>query len=184
VLIAAGPLAAKPPRASLDMTVQACNSAGVEARTLLAAERETSRIFRDAGVTVAWLNCPSSIEPCPEHLLAITIGNVAPERYTNTSVGVALGEARATIFFPRVREYAKVGIATDAQILGHAMAHEMGHLLLGEASHSRFGLMRAQWTADELQRMAMGSLVFRPEQSALIRQELLRRMRSTPMKCT
>jgi hypothetical protein len=29
--------------------------------------------------------------------------------------------------------------------LGHVMAHEVGHLLLGAHSHSRTGLMSADW---------------------------------------
>jgi len=182
-----GPLSASSHQASLYITVQAYNWASVAPQTLIAAEGEASRIFRDAGVTIAWLNCPLSIpgsqpapiclEPCPEDRLAIRIIPEVPSRYSKTSVGVAFSEVYATIFFPRVDEYAKEGPATHSQILGHAMAHEMGHLLLGLASHARFGLMRGQWTAQDLQSMAMGALLFRPEQSVLIRQELLRRMR-------
>ena len=36
-------------------------------------------------------------------------------------------------------------------ILGHAAAHEIGHLLLGSNSHSPFGLMRARWSGQDLQ---------------------------------
>jgi hypothetical protein len=37
-------------------------------------------------------------------------------------------------------------------LLGRAIAHEIGHLLLGTASHACAGLMRARWLTGELQR--------------------------------
>jgi hypothetical protein len=47
-----------------------------------------------------------------------------------------------------------------AIILGHAMAHELGHLLLGTNSHSSDGLMRAQWNRGDLAEAARGNLLF------------------------
>ena len=52
-----------------------------------------------------------------------------------------------------------------AEILGSVMAHEMGHLLLGSNAHAISGIMRAHWESGELRRIAMGTLVFLPEQA-------------------
>lgn len=54
-------------------------------------------------------------------------------------------------------------------VLGHAMAHEIGHLLLGTHDHSTTGLMRAQWSSQELQRAAWGQLRFSDDESARLR---------------
>ena len=55
-----------------------------------------------------------------------------------------------TIFMDRVRTTAKrTGIA-PAVLLGRAIAHEAGHLLLGRSGHARSGLMREVWTDGEL----------------------------------
>jgi hypothetical protein len=45
------------------------------------------------------------------------------------------------------------------------MAHEMGHLLLGSNAHAINGIMRAHWESGELSRIAMGTLLFLPEQA-------------------
>jgi hypothetical protein len=47
----------------------------------------------------------------------------------------------AYIFYPRVETMAADGDASLADILGHAMAHEIGHLLLGP-SQPPVGIMR------------------------------------------
>ena len=55
---------------------------------------------------------------------------------------------------------------------GHAMAHEIGHLLKGSNSHSPQGLMSKHWYANELQAAAMGSLNFTAEDASLMRPRL------------
>jgi hypothetical protein len=97
---------------------------------------------------------------------------------------VALTESGiyATIFYPRVNEYAQERIASHSQILGHAIAHEMGHLLLGPVPHARFGIMRGEWTAEDLQSITMGAFLFSPRQSALIRQVAMRRLSASSFR--
>ena len=82
-----------------------------------------------------------------------------------------------TVFYNRVNELANKHIATHAQILGHAMAHEMGHLLLGPAFHDGLGIMREPWTAKELEHLATGTLLFSNQESILMQCELTRRIR-------
>jgi len=42
--------------------------------------------------------------------------------------------------------------AAVASVLGFAVAHEVGHLLLGTNAHAAAGLMRALWSRSDLQR--------------------------------
>ena len=42
--------------------------------------------------------------------------------------------------------------ADNARLLGRAMAHEIGHLLLGTTHHASRGLMRGVWTTIDLQK--------------------------------
>jgi len=188
-----GPLLARSPQASPGITVQIYNWASVATQILAAAEGDATRIFREAGVAPSRLNCPLSIleaqanpiciEACPASRLAVRIISEIAANLANTSVGVALTEGGiyATIFYPRVNKYAQEGIASHSQILGHAIAHEMGHLLLGPAPHTRFGIMHGEWTAADLQGMAMGAFHFSPQQSALLRQTAMQRKRG--QKC-
>jgi hypothetical protein len=64
-----------------------------------------------------------------------------------------------------------------AIILGHAMAHELGHLLLGMNSHSRDGLMRAQWNRGDLAEAVRGNLLFSAQESTRMRSRFTQTIR-------
>jgi hypothetical protein len=93
-------------------------------------------------------------------------------------MGVALNETGiyASVFYQCVDEFANEGIATHSQILGHAMAHELGHLLLDLRGHTNFGIMRGRWNVQDLRSASMGSLLFSSEERAPIREAASRRM--------
>lgn len=52
---------------------------------------------------------------------------------------------RATIYYPRIRAHAVATGSPVPRLLGLVLAHELGHLLLPEGTHSDAGLMRARW---------------------------------------
>ena len=83
----------------------------------------------------------------------------------------------ATLFYNRIQQLAKQGISSAAQILAHAAAHEIGHLLLATMQHFPTGIMRANWEQEDFWRMAKGTLLFTREQSQLMRAEVIRRAR-------
>jgi hypothetical protein len=92
------------------------------------------------------------------------------------AMGVAVTSSRtrgrlAYIFYNRV-EHVAAGTEVDvAQVLGHAMAHEIGHLLL-PAGHSATGLMRGDWSKDNLREAVRERLLFTADQAVLIRTRL------------
>jgi hypothetical protein len=61
-------------------------------------------------------------------------------------------------------------------LLGHAMAHEIGHVLIRTTEHSPDGIMKARWGKADYQRAAMGLLEFTPSQRATIRERLRARL--------
>jgi hypothetical protein len=65
-----------------------------------------------------------------------------------------------------------------ATLLGRAIAHEIGHLLLGHSQHSRDGLMRAFWSQDEIRGIRTASWQFSEAEAAQMRQGLAARARS------
>ena len=54
-------------------------------------------------------------------------------------------------------------------LLGRAVAHEIGHLLLGSAEHPRLGLMRALWSHDELRGLKPAHWGFSAREAAQMR---------------
>ena len=177
--------------ADLKMSVRVYNYAGVSRGTLLGAEAESSRIFRQAGVEVAWLDCTTSPSPegespaceTPMGVIAVNL-RVLPlamaERFKSSreEMGFAVVSARAGsasdawVFYQRVEDAAASEIASPPQILGCAMAHEIGHLLLGPDHHSREGIMCARWNQKSLEEASKGQMLFTRDQAQLIRTEV------------
>jgi hypothetical protein len=58
------------------------------------------------------------------------------------------------------------------KLLGRAIAHEIGHLLLATNTHAPSGLMRELWSHDELQRARREDWVLQPLDAAAILQRL------------
>ena len=61
-------------------------------------------------------------------------------------------------------------------LLGHVMAHEVGHLLLATNKHSRRGLMQAHWGASAIRDAIMGRLTYEREQQDRMRRGLAERL--------
>jgi hypothetical protein len=78
-------------------------------------------------------------------------GLVSPETLGEALVDGTKGYL-ATVFSDHVRSLAAVARFDPGVLLGRAMAHEIGHLLMGTRAHPSTGLMRGRWTVDELQR--------------------------------
>lgn len=65
---------------------------------------------------------------------------------------------------------------TTAQILGHTVAHELGHVLLNTESHSASGIMRGDWNETDLEAIAFERLLFTTDQAKVIHAEAARRL--------
>ena len=63
---------------------------------------------------------------------------------------VTLAGEMATVFHEQVRSVARRSGVDNAELLGRALAHEIGHLLLRARAHSPTGLMRGVWSMEEL----------------------------------
>ena len=66
-------------------------------------------------------------------------------------------------------------MASKPRILGHAIAHEIGHVLLNAESHAETGIMRGDWNCRDLEAAALRQLLFSDSQASQIQQEVIRR---------
>jgi hypothetical protein len=165
--------------AEMRVTISVHNDAGVSADTLRGAEMEASRVFRQSGIEVKWLNCPLPAEgpedaaQCrtavfPEYLqLRIARRSLNLSGFT---FGISYLSADGTgcyanLFYDRVEELNARSHISLASILGHVAAHEIGHLLLGTNSHAESGIMRARWQSGELGSVSKGALFFSDTES-------------------
>ena len=158
------------------VTVSVYNDVEVSPDTLTQAEQRAANIFLRAGFDVTWLNCAQmngGTAACnemdePAHL-SLRITSQVARSTSDTAFGVAFLASDGTgrygdVFWKRAQELHANSKVDLALILGSVMAHEMGHLLLGSNAHAISGIMRAHWESTELRRIAMGTLLFLPEQ--------------------
>jgi hypothetical protein len=146
------------------------------------AEDRAARIFEKAGVSVQWLNCfhrggafleQACAEPPTRADLVIQViprARNAADLVFGMSFVDADGGVFADIFFDRVQQlHAQNPQISLSRLLGSVIAHELGHLLLGEHSHSSRGLMQAHWSSEQLKRLEMGNLLFDSKAAAQLR---------------
>ena len=92
----------------------------------------------------------------------LPLGDALVDRHTQSGV-------LATIYLDRVRLLAQAAGVTVARLLGHAIAHEIGHLLLASNAHGADGLMRAIWSSQEVRRDRPRDWIFSEQELATIR---------------
>lgn len=78
----------------------------------------------------------------------------------------------ATVYPDRVERLATAAGADRAELLGRAIAHEIGHLLLGTNDHGTAGLMRASWSGADLRRNRAAEWVFHREEGEAMRRRI------------
>ena len=174
-----------------EITVRVFNCAGIPRDAIARAQREVIRIFSTTGIQAHWLNCPLSPATapntpiCPESWrwtdLLLRLIPLATADRSNNSLGFSLpsseGGVVAVIFYDRVEELTKAGVAGAGEILGYAAAHEVGHLLLGSIFHSSSGIMSSPWSREDLK---LSRLLFTRHQARAMRGEVIRRMQLPP----
>ncbi len=153
--------------------------------------------FRRAGIEIHWryfqctVRCNPVGEPYPDIGPLISVA-ILPESMSrkvasNTrEFGLATGTGgvgvptSAYVFLDRVREFADAEDAPWIPILAKIIAHEVGHLLLGNDCHSGSGIMRAHWRSGEVRQALMGDLLFAPREAEMMRDDLRRRIALCP----
>ena len=162
-----------------DVVVRVYDANGVMAGTNQAALDQARKTLQAASVDVAWRMCRTSScdgPMAPGELAIRIVRSPLPERHTgNVSLGDAMVNRQsgvgvlATIYFDRVMWLAHEAGTDSRVLLGNAIAHELGHLLLATTSHGPAGIMRALWSKDEVRRGSSQDWSFVPTELATIR---------------
>jgi hypothetical protein len=83
----------------------------------------------------------------------------------------------STVYADRITNLAAATGADIGTLLGRAIAHEIGHLLLGTVVHAEAGLMRAHWSGEELRREQPSDWVFSQIEARQMKRQLAARAR-------
>jgi hypothetical protein len=185
------------------IVVRVSNYAQVDQKILERADQIASRIFRDAGVQAIVVSInprleqPTAVDREVPQLCRLVVDILPREMAERLQVpadymGFAPGSpavrnrTKVFVFDHMVEKLAREqltlvlggkisSVADKAQILGHVIAHEIGHLLLDSVSHSRKGIMQANWNRAAMRDMAVGRLKFNLEEIEQIQAEVSRR---------
>ena len=133
---------------------------------LKTSQREVAQIFARAGFQVMWT------DEAPRFTVTIVADVLGFARAASPVMGAVSPTAHGPIaqaFFRQVGAFARAYGVDQGTVLGHVIAHEVGHLLLATASHSPTGLMRGEWDAAQLRDAARGRLTFTEAQARRIR---------------
>ena len=160
-----------------NLVIRIYDATSADAASRAAAIQAAAAVIAGAGIHAAWYDCtrglltpqcPASrrgreliirILPTPAPGATLTGGSLETRSNAGT-VRLTLGFAvidpasgvgvLATIFMDRVEAIAHRIDVPASSVLGSAIAHEVGHLLLGTPTHGLSGLMREVWTEEEL----------------------------------
>jgi hypothetical protein len=174
----------------LRLSIHVYNLSPVSPRTVDQAMKEARRILAGAAMQIVWQTGPvdaseanitdqhagsQSHERDHRDYIVVTILRKVPDSCLQGALGYSLPDARfgshALIFCNRVERVSASGGIDLATILGHAIAHEIGHVLLGSPEHSAVGIMKARWGIADYQNAAKGCMKFTPSQCNVIRHQ-------------
>jgi hypothetical protein len=152
------------------------------------AEQVAGEILQKAGVATRWIDCPigsSGTGACSSPVSTLDFFvNLLPHSMSDRlhQPGGVMGSAIegsgnefgyiASVFYDVARERAAERQVDFGELLGDAIAHELGHLLLGTNSHSGWGLMSAFWSGNQLRRASQGLLAFSDREAERIQAAL------------
>jgi len=173
------------------LTLRVYDLAGLRKSDLAEALIQTARIFSAAAVDLSWtagdpaapeahlldLSVPTTTLAAPSRVIVARIIHERTRGFPPEALGWSLPAAQTgahvTIFLDEIkRRQAEVGMAVPC-LLGYALAHELGHVLMGSSAHAPRGLMRAEWGRTELDRIQHGALKFSESEATAIRTSLL-----------
>ena len=174
------------------ITLRVDDLAHLDPVVLTGSKEVTTAIFRKADVETVWLDCTVNQTDCgqeterPQFRLRILASPMDKDTVSDNALGFAMPchendlECIFFIFYSRITDLAAIyGIGPD-RILGHVMAHEIGHTLLGPDAHAVSGIMQAGLAIPDMKQ----GLYFTSSQPRRLRAELLARKRATNREAT
>jgi hypothetical protein len=168
--------------ARVKVVARVYNTARVAPPIIDMALATATRLMTAGAIDVAWRNCDLADACTTVPVREFVIRLVRSRETTTDGSPFVLGEASvdvsqragvlATIYVDRVERMAERSEADSASLLGRAIAHELGHLLLATNAHSSRGLMRAQWSPRDIRGNQIADWVLTRKEAEAIRKRL------------
>jgi hypothetical protein len=171
------------------VTVFVFNAEHVSSRDLALAEARAAEFFKKVEITIIWIAGFTArdavVPPVGEawkptdldlRLWTRQLARGATMHSNALGYCLSIERGQAIILSDEIQNFATSWGIDLADILGVAMAHEIGHLLLRTSSHSLLGVMKAEYLQKDLTSAGRRSLIFTQEEGKSMRNEVRRRM--------
>jgi hypothetical protein len=170
-----------------ELRLRVYDLAGMSTSNLTAALSQTALVFNAAGIDLVWQTGDASApeahlldespvkEPgrlLPVVVVRITDGGGFPAEVLGHSLPFAQSGAHISIFCDHIRQFQARGNIAVPKLLGYALAHELGHVLMQSGKHTARGLMRFEWGAAEFQCIEQSALKFTKSEALEMRTAL------------
>jgi len=171
-----------------NLAIRLYNFADAPTKLIDQASAIAGRMLAQAGVAVTWEAGPQnslegrltdmSASPTTNNTRGYMVASVlkrAPVTFAPGALGYSLPMARqgahAMVFYDRVEKLSlSLQVGSDTSVLlGAAIAHEIGHVLLGSTEHSAKGIMKARWGPAEFRELACKDLRFASNEAPRLR---------------
>jgi hypothetical protein len=191
----------RPEQEQLQLGVRFYNYARISDGAVRATEKVVARMLSEAGIQLEWTGCitnhgasGSVSSPCDASARStdLVLYFVGPlEEHLKWADRGALGYSiipdgnelatMAYVSYPRIQKLSAYKSIDVTELLGLAVAHEIGHLLFGSRNHAKQGIMRAEWQWRDLENRD-GALLFTPDQSRRLRAAVQARLRAEKLE--
>lgn len=167
------------------IAVRVYNYAHIPSWRMARAQKRVEGFFLGAGILLKWedtalssSNGPSRAAPAwspdPSDLVLKIISSFPDSTAQLRGPVLGIAEAsQATIFNERIEDVARRTVeVTPPEVLAIAIAHELGHALLGPDSHSDIGIMRPLLQPADFKKAQCKTPAFTPEQAERMRRRI------------
>jgi hypothetical protein len=157
---------------NLTLTVRLRNDARALDQDLASAQKDVTHIYAKAGIDVVWVASRARLTVALISREQADLMHQIKDAMGYVPASGAEGGRFAYVLNHRVDEVSAGYRSAKAIVLGVALAHEIGHLLLPSKPHSSSGLMRKKLGQPDFLDARRGKLLFTPEQARTMRGRL------------
>jgi hypothetical protein len=147
---------------------------------------QTSEIFKGIGIRLKWHTgeLPAARSSDREGAGRAAFGIRTVEHAPASATAGALASAEVsgsfgveiTLYKARVKRLVANHPSLERAVVGYVLAHELAHVMQGVPRHSGSGILKAQWSKDDFERMMLHELAFSALDAELIHRGLAVRL--------